>query len=81
LDKAISVNEARSLMQLSEALRLARREYCRALVAHEDASFICSALDPGNPFSNEAIRKTNAQLEAASLQYAKALRDFRTFHR
>jgi hypothetical protein len=38
-------------------------------------------VDPGNPAATEAIRKVRAIRDAASLAYAKALRDYRAFRR
>jgi hypothetical protein len=55
---------------VSEALTLARQEYSEALASHR-----------GDPNDTEAIRKVNARVDAASLAYAKALRDYREFKR
>jgi hypothetical protein len=50
----------------------------RARRLRSQTGIVCS-LDPGNPAATEAVRSTYARLEAASLAYAKALRDFRPF--
>ena len=74
-DRANDDTEARSFAELSEALVLARKEYCDALAAHEDVRYMCSALDPGNPYGITVLRHADARVEAASSAYEKALRD------
>jgi hypothetical protein len=63
---AVRGKVARSFAEVSEALTLARE----ALVGH-----------PGDPDGTEAIRKANARVVAASLEYVKALREYRAFFR
>jgi hypothetical protein len=67
---AVRDKAARSFAEVSEALTLARQEYSEALADH------C-----GDPDDTEAICKANARVDAASLAYAKALRDYRAFFR
>jgi hypothetical protein len=69
-DKAIIGTSGRSFAQVSEALTLARQEYSEALAGRR-----------GDPDDTEAIRKANARVDAASLAYAKALRNYRAFLR
>jgi hypothetical protein len=63
---AVRDKAARSFAEVNEALTRARQEYCDALAGHRR-----------DPDDTEAIRKANARLDAASLAYAKALRDDR----
>ena len=74
-DKAIVGNAGRSFAEVSEALTLARQEYREAVADHSRADFLLGSLDPGNPAAMEAVCNTYARLDAASLAYAKALRD------
>ena len=67
---AVRGKATRSITEVTEALMLARQEYYDALAGHG-----------GDPDDAEAIRKANARLDAASLAYSKALRDYRAFKR
>jgi hypothetical protein len=80
-DQARVDKEARSFPESSEALVLGRIEYCEALAAHEDVRYMCSALDPGNPYSTTLLRHADARVEAACSAYENALRDFDAFTR
>ena len=80
-DQAIVDKEARSFPQLIEAVALARIEYCEALVVHEDVRYMCSALDPGDPYGTTLLRHADTRVEAASSAYENALRDFDAFKR
>jgi hypothetical protein len=66
---AVRSKAGRSFAEVSEALTLARQEYSEALA------------DRGDPDDTKAIRKANARVDAASLAYAKALREYRAFFR
>jgi hypothetical protein len=76
-DKAIVGNVGRSFAEVSEALTLARQEYREAVADHSRAESLLGSLDPGNPAASEAVRSTYNRLEATSLAYAKALREYR----
>ena len=78
-DQANDGTEARSFAELNEALLLARKEYCEALAAHEDVRYMCSALDPGNPYRITVLRHADARVKAACSAYEKALGDFNRF--
>ena len=80
-DQAIVDTEVRSYAELSKTLVLARKEYCEALANHEDVGYMCSALDPGNPYSTMLLRHADARVEAACSTYEEALRDFNAFKR
>jgi hypothetical protein len=67
-DQAVISKEGRALEEVSQALTAARQEYYDALSG-----------PGGDPDDTEA--KANARLDAASLAYAKALRDYRAFSR
>jgi hypothetical protein len=71
----------RAFAGVREALTLARQECRNALAAHSKMASSFGLLDPGNPAATEAIRNAYARIEAASLAYAKALRDYRAFKR
>jgi hypothetical protein len=67
---AVRDKAARSFAEVNKALTRARQEYYDVLAG-----------PGGDPDDAEAIRKANARLDAASLAYAKALRDYRAFFR
>jgi hypothetical protein len=71
--------EGKSFAEVSETLNLAQNEYREALAVHSEARVVYSTAEPRNPAGIEALRKANARLDAASLAYAKALRDYRAF--
>jgi hypothetical protein len=66
---AVRDKAGRSFAEVSEALTVARQEYSEALAGR------------GDPDDAKAIRKANARVDAASLAYAKALRDYKAFFR
>jgi hypothetical protein len=68
-------NTARSFAEAINALTRARQEYFDSLAGHSEAG----SLDAGYEDGAAANRNANARLDAASLAYAKALRDYRAF--
>jgi hypothetical protein len=66
--EAVRDKAARSFAEVTEALMRTRQEYYDAMAGHR-----------GDPDDTEA--KANARLDAASLAYAKALRDYKAFLR
>ena len=80
-DKPVIGKERRSLEEVSEALTLAGREYFDALDNHSKAVGFLGLLDPGNPAATEAVSSASARLDAASLGYEQALREYRSFKR
>jgi hypothetical protein len=80
-DKHVIGNEGKSLAEVTEAMMLTREEYLDALADQSKAVRFFGLVDPGNPAATEAIRKVRARHDAASLAYAKALRDYREFKR
>jgi hypothetical protein len=75
---AVRDKAGRSFAEVNKALGLTQNKYREALAAHSEAVNWCS-VEPGNPDVTEALRKANTHLEAASLAYAKAMRDYRAF--
>jgi hypothetical protein len=70
---------ATSFAEAIAALTRARQEYFDALAGHSEASSVLSSPDAGYADGSAAIRKANVRLDAASVAYAKALRDYRAF--
>ena len=80
-DKPVIGKERRSFEEVSEAFTLAQQEYFDALDDHSKAVGFLGLLDPGNPAATEAVRSASARLDAASLGYEQALREYRSFKR
>jgi len=80
-DKPVIGKESRSFEELNEALTLAAQEYFDALDNHSKAVGFLGLLDPGNPAATEAVSSASARLDAASLEYEQALREYRSFKR
>jgi hypothetical protein len=71
----------RSFVEVTEALTRARQEYFDALAGHSEVGSVLSSLDAGYADGPAPIRNADARLDAASLAYAKARRDYRAFKR
>jgi hypothetical protein len=74
-------NGEKSLAEVTEAMMLAREEYLDALADQSKVVRLFGFVDPGNPAATEAIRKVKTRRHAASLAYAKTLRDYRALLR
>src|SRR5437868_7532097 len=67
-----------TMAELNARVKETRSAYTRALIAQRAVFDFKRSLDPNNPDGSLAIHKANQEVERASMELHKALRDFIT---